>query len=219
MSEVPGRPLTTLRRLARQAENEEQCELCAEPIPSEHQHVLHLDSRELQCVCRPCGLLFDGTAGRRRLVPSRVRFLPDFQMTDVQWASLDVPVSMAFFTHSSVAGETAAFYPSPMGATQSLLSFETWDELVKQNPVLREMAPDVDALLVNRIRGAREHFLVPIDVCYQLVGLIRAYWTGFSGGSEVWKQIDAFFAELHRRGGDRSGTTRRGSRPNGGAHA
>ena len=61
------------------------------------------------------------------------------------------------------------------------------------NPVLAELEPDVEALLVNRARGAREHWLVPIDDCYALVGLIRTRWRGLSGGEEVWREIDAFF--------------------------
>ena len=44
----------------------------------------------------------------------------------------------------------------------------------------------MEALLVNRARGASEHFLVPMDECYKLVGLIRTRWRGFSGAGEVW---------------------------------
>ena len=44
---------------------------------------------------------------------------------------------------------------------------------------LKNMEPDVEALLVNRIGHARawtsEYFLVPIDQCYKLVGLIRSH--------------------------------------------
>jgi hypothetical protein len=53
----------------------------------------------------------------------------------------------------------------------------------------------VEALLVNRARGTRQHFLVPIDDCYRLAGLIRTRWRGLSGGEEVWKEIDRFFEE------------------------
>jgi len=57
----------------------------------------------------------------------------------------------------------------------------------------------VEALLVNRVRGTREHFLVPIDECYRLVGLIRMHWRGLSGGREVWEEIEQFFEELRGR--------------------
>ena len=58
------------------------------------------------------------------------------------------------------------------------------------------MEPDVEALLVNRVSGARDHFIAPIDRCYELVGLIRVSWRGLSGGQEVWERIDAFFTDL-----------------------
>jgi hypothetical protein len=61
------------------------------------------------------------------------------------------------------------------------------------------MERDVEALLVNRVRGARQHFLVPMDECYSLVGLIRMRWRGLSGGREVWEEIERFFEGLRER--------------------
>jgi hypothetical protein len=89
-----------------------------------------------------------------------------------------------------------ALYPSPLGATESQLELETWEELARENPVLRELEPDVEALLVNRARDTRAQFLVPIDDCYALVALIRSRWKGFAGGEEVWREIDRFFDRL-----------------------
>jgi hypothetical protein len=86
-----------------------------------------------------------------------------------------------------------------MGPTESLLELETWEDLEARNPVLETMERDVEALLVNRARGASEHFLVPMDECYKLVGLIRTRWRGFSGGREVWDDISEFFEGLKRR--------------------
>jgi hypothetical protein len=106
---------------------------------------------------------------------------------------------MAFFFYSTPAERVAAFYPSPMGPTESLLKLSAWEKLEESNPVLKGMERDVEALLVNRSRGAREHFLVPIDECYSLVGLIRMHWKGFSGGREVWEEIDRFFEALRGR--------------------
>jgi hypothetical protein len=56
--------------------------------------------------------------------------------------------------------------------------------------------PDVEALLVNRVKGAREYYRVSIDRCFSLVGLIRQHWRGLSGGAEAWDAIDAFFDTL-----------------------
>ena len=184
------------------AAQEEQCDLCGEPIPPEHRHLLEVSTREIMCACRPCSILFDSEAaseGRFRLVPDRRLFLEDFEMSDVQWASLRIPVDMAFFFYSTPAERVVALYPSPMGPTESLLKLSTWEELEESNPVLKGMERDVEALLVNRVRGAREHFLVPIDKCYSLVGLIRMHWRGFTGGQEVWEEIGRFFEELRRR--------------------
>src|ERR687890_436796 len=181
---------------------QEYCELCGEPIPSEHRHLLEVSTREIMCVCRPCSILFDSEAaseGKFCLVPDRHLFLEDFEMSDVQWESLRIPVDMAFFFYSTPSERVAAFYPSPMGPTESLLKLSAWEELERCNPVLGGMERDVEALLVNRVRGAREHFLVPIDECYSLVGLMRMHWRGLSGGRGVWDEIDTFFEDLRRR--------------------
>jgi len=124
-------------------------------------------------------------------------------MTDEQWDDLMIPVNMVYIFCSKGDGERSpseagvamragkanrimAFYPSPAGAMESLLSLEGWDELVSSNPILNHLEPDVEALLINRVqnRGGdnyREHFIVPIDTCYELVGLIRLKWKGLSG--------------------------------------
>jgi len=110
---------------------------------------------------------------------------------------------MAFFFFNSREQRVMAFYPSPAGPTESLLGLEAWEELARANPVLTEMEADVEALLVNRARGARSYYLVPIDECYALVGLIRTRWKGLSGGPEVWGEIERFFAGLDQRCKDR----------------
>lgn len=205
---------SALRRFAQESEKavqeaatavedaQERCELCSEPIPSEHRHLLEVSSREIMCSCRACSILFDSKAaseGRYRIIPDRRLFLEDFEMSDAQWESLRIPVDMAFFFHSAPAERVVAFYPSPMGPTESLLKLSAWEDLERTNPVLKEMEEDVEALLVNRAKGAREHFLVPMDKCYSLVGLIRMHWRGFSGGQEVWEALEQFFEELRRR--------------------
>src|ERR687886_2058895 len=190
-------------KAAKAAEDaQEYCDLCGEPIPPEHRHLLEVSTREIMCACRPCSILFDSEAaseGRFRLIPDRRLFLEGFEMTDAQWESLRIPVDMAFFFYSTPAERVVAFYPSPMGPTESLLKLSTWEELEESNPVLKGMERDVEALLVNRARGAREYFLVPLDECYGLVGLIRMHWKGFSGGREVWEEIDRFFEALRGR--------------------
>jgi hypothetical protein len=210
-----GKAFSTFSSLRRFAEEEsekaakaaaeaaqEHCDLCGEPIPPEHRHLLEISTREMKCACRPCSILFDKEAaseGRYRLVPDRRLFLEDFELSDAQWDSLRIPVDMAFFFYSTPAERVVVFYPSPMGPTESLLKLSAWEELERRNPVLGGMDRDVEALLVNRVRGAREYFLVPMDECYSLVGLIRTRWRGLSGGREVWEEIERFFDELRER--------------------
>jgi Family of unknown function (DUF5947) len=180
----------------------EHCELCGEPIPPEHRHLLEVATRELRCTCRACSILFDRPAaseGRYRLVGDRCLAVADLELDDVLWAELRLPVDMAFFFHSTPAERVMAYYPSPMGPTESQLELTAWESLEAANPILRTLAPDVEALLVNRVRGARQYWIVPIDECYALVGLIRAHWHGLTGGSELWEQIAAHFEALDRR--------------------
>jgi hypothetical protein len=192
------------KKEAQEAEAAERCDLCGAFIPPDpdHRHLMEVATREIQCVCRPCSILFDNEAaseGRYRIIPDRLLNLEDFEMSDAQWESLRVPVDMAFFFYNTPAEKVVAYYPSPMGPTESLLGLETWEELERNNPALKEMERDVEALLVNRARGASDHFLVPMDECYKLVGLIRTRWRGFSGGREVWDDITRFFEDLGKR--------------------
>jgi Family of unknown function (DUF5947) len=180
----------------------EHCELCGDPVPPEHRHLIDLESRELMCCCRACSLLFDrGEAGggHFRLVPDRRLALVDFDLDDGAWAALRIPVDIAFFFRLGDEGRVVAYYPSPAGPTESLLELGAWEEIEQANPVLRTLEPDVEALLVNRARGASEHYLVPIEDPYRLVALMRTRWRGFTGGSEVWEEIDGFFAGLEGR--------------------
>ena len=180
----------------------EACEMCAEPIGDGHSHVVNLDSRQIMCTCRACWLLFthQGAAGGRyRAVPDRYLFDPGFKLGDGAWEELQIPVRVAFLFSNSDLGKVAAFYPSPAGATESLLSLEAWAGVVAANPVMTDLTPDVEALLVRRAGEGFECYLVPIDACYELVGLVRMHWKGFDGGEEAWAAIDGFFDAVRER--------------------
>lgn len=198
-----------LRSLARRSAREreaalEHCELCGSPIPTDHRHLLSMESRELVCTCRPCSLLFDksGAAmGRYKLVPDRRLAIGDFRLDDLAWEDLRLPVDIAFFVRSTAAERVQAFYPGPMGATESMLRLEAWQALEAANPVLSTLEDDVEALLVNRARptAPRRHWLVPMDECFGLVGLIRTHWRGLTGGKVVWQELGRFFDGLDGR--------------------
>jgi Family of unknown function (DUF5947) len=194
-------PGGALRRLARRATEAslaaaERCDLCSETVPERHRHLLESGTRQVACVCQACSLLFSQPAaslGKYRLIPDRHLYLANFAMTDAEWDSLRVPVGICFVTGAR------AFYPGPMGPTQAVVDPSTWEALVACNPVLGSIEPDVEAFLVNRARGARDYFIVPIDSCFSLVGLIRTRWRGLSGGNDVWVEIGHFFDALRKR--------------------
>jgi hypothetical protein len=164
--------------------------------------MLELSTRELVCACRPCSVLFDregAGAGRYKLVPERRLRLDGFEIDELAWEELRIPVEMAFFFHSSAAGRVLAYYPGPMGPTESELRLDSWRELERANPILAGLEADVEALLVNRVSEQHGYWLVPLDECYSLVGLIRTRWKGLAGGKQVWHEIDRFFCELDGR--------------------
>ncbi|MGH7723700.1 MAG: DUF5947 family protein [Candidatus Dormibacteria bacterium] len=199
MAQPTETSLEALRRFVRPREPAERCELCAAPIDAHphHEHLLEPLERQLMCSCTPCALLFPVEAQKRfRRVPRRLWHLTDFVMTDSMWDSFAVPVNMAFLLSSAPSGELHAYYPSPAGATESLLTLDGWTELVDANPTLSSLLPDVEALLINRVGERRDHFIAPIDRCYELVGLLRIHWRGLSGGTAVWEQVGRFFDDL-----------------------
>lgn len=199
---VPGAPALAMQRFLRPRPRPapgEVCEFCNEPIPDQHDHVADLQNRSVVCACRGCYLLFttEGAAGGRyRAIPDRSTYDSSFVVTAAQWEALQVPVAMCFFFHNSSLGKTVAFYPGPAGATESLLPLDVWAEMEAANPILRSMLPDVEALLVRFAGGTSESYVVPIDRCYELVGVIRRFWKGFDGGSEARDAIDTFFRDL-----------------------
>ena len=128
----------------------ERCEMCAEPVADEHQHVVNVAARQLMCVCRACYLLFTdaGANLRYRAVPDRFLSFPDFGLGRREWEALQIPVGVAFFFRNSALDRTVAFYPGPAGATESELDIATWAAATR-DPRVGLLADDVEALLVR----------------------------------------------------------------------
>jgi hypothetical protein len=194
--------LTKLLRDTRPAERG-HCDLCAVPLDDEHGHVVDTADRRLLCSCYACSLLFTqpGAArGRFRTVPRRYAAIPAPLFSDAQWEALGIPIGLAFFFENSENQRVIAFYPGPAGATESQLPLVAWHELREREPLIAGMEPDVEAALVYRPRGAQARsYVVPIDACYELVGLVRSKWDGIGGGDAVHDAIENFFTAVAER--------------------
>jgi len=171
----------------------ERCEMCAEPIADEHQHVVNVAGRQLMCVCRGCYLLFSDTSAelRYRAIPDRYLAFPDFALDRREWEALQIPL-----------GRTVAFYPGPAGATESELDLAAWNNIRDADPRVDVLADDTEALIVRvpeQETAAPQCYLVPIDACYEFVGRLRLLWHGFDGGQQVREFIDDFFERVATR--------------------
>lgn len=172
------------------------CERCAGALDGEHRHLFETQRRALLCVCPRCA---DHRAGPPALlaVPDRVRTLPGLSIAEPLWRALGVPVELAFV--GPVGDEVLAVYPGPAGATHTQVPLAAWRSLQTLHPALLEVGPEVEALLANRLAGAERYYVAPIDVCYRLVGLVRAHFRGLRGGAGLRAELARFFAELDAR--------------------
>jgi hypothetical protein len=174
------------------------CELCPIGIGEDHRHLLHLDERRIICVCETCWSMRSGDP-EFRPPGSRTLWLEDFAMADEVWAAFQIPIGLAFLMRSSVTGGVVALYPSPAGATESELELTAWDALCEANPILEQLEPDAEALIVNRTAGEHEYAIVPVDQCYRMVGLVKSRWQGINGGRGVDEAIAEFFDSVRER--------------------
>jgi hypothetical protein len=176
----------------------ERCDLCGADLPEDHRHLLHLEERRILCACEPCVAMRSGD-GPYRPTGTRLLWLEDFDLSEELWASLRIPIGLAFFMRSSSVGRIVGMYPSPAGATECELELSAWEDLCAANPVLESLDEDVEGLIVNRMGERHQFAIAPIDECYRLVGTIKAGWEGISGGGAVERIVPGFFAELQRR--------------------
>jgi len=179
------------------AQTDEYCDLCTTTIPVDHRHMLNIEERRIVCTCESCWALRSGDA-EFRPVGSRTVWLPDLNMPDDVWAGFQIPIGLAFFMYSTTSECVVAMYPSPAGATESELHFDTWNRLVELNPGFKIDA-DIEGLIANRMADPPLYAIAPIDRCYELTGAIKANWSGISGGTGVDEAVATFFADLHTR--------------------
>ncbi len=176
----------------------ERCGFCGTVLSPDHRHLVDLPAMKFICSCEMC-MIINGENGRFTPLPQRCVQLNNFNMSDALWSDFLIPVNMAFFVKSEIKKGTVAYYPAPTGATESKLKMEAWNNLMEINPILTDMAPDLEALLVNRLGDEGQYYLVPIDSCYKLIGMIRMAWKGIFGGKEVNDIINQFFNDLKEK--------------------
>ena len=198
----PGAPSTPSAPVAlRQgATGGEACDLCGVGLAEDHRHLLHLGERRIVCACEACWAMRSGE-GDYRPTGNRTVWLTGLDVPDDLWAGFQIPIGLAFFMESTVTGCIVAMYPSPGGATESELHFESWSRMCALNPVLDTLEPDIEGLIANRLCDPPIHVIAPIDRCYELTGTIKAAWQGISGGPGVETAVHGFFASLRAKAG------------------
>ena len=176
----------------------ERCDLCGAELPADHRHLLHIEERSILCACEPCVAMRSGE-GPYRTTGIRFLWLEDFDLSEELWASLRIPIGLAFFMRSSSVERIVGMYPSPAGATECELELSAWADLCAANPILDTLDEDVEGLIVNRMSEPVQCAIAPIDECYRLVGTVKAGWEGISGGNVVERVVPAFLEELRMR--------------------
>jgi Family of unknown function (DUF5947) len=192
-SPASGPPQTPADPLA--GTDTEVCDLCGIGVPEDHRHLLALSERRIICACEACWAMRSGE-GDYRPTGNRTLWLPGLDVPDDLWASFQIPIGLAFFMESTVTACVVAMYPSPGGATESELHFDTWSRMRELNPVLDGLEPDIEGLIANRLADPPIYVIAPIDRCYALTGTIKARWEGISGGPGVEAAVAEFFEAL-----------------------
>lgn len=191
--------------VGRMHEAGETCRMCGRPLGSEHRHVLEVTSRRRVIgVCLQCARQFDSDGGRLRLIPSETHLLGGIHIPAAFAPQIAPPTRVVLFVRRSSTGRVVAMQPRPSGVADVPVPPEAWGALIEANPALREMQADVEALLIHCTGKEPRCYLAPIDVCFQLVGIIRVHGQGPAGGVEVWPHVERFFAGLDAQASYRS---------------
>lgn len=146
-------PVAALRRFVPARASKEKCDGCRAGIAPEHIHQFDPKTRVIHCACGSCAVLYRGIY---RDIPTEVRALPDFSISDAQWDDLLIPISLAFFTYSSAANRIVALYPGPAGASESLLPPETGNRRTEIENIKLGMSQETREKALGDIRNAVE---------------------------------------------------------------
>jgi hypothetical protein len=176
----------------------ERCELCAQLIAAEHEHLYDPRARQVRCACQGCALIIPTSTTARYLRVSKRR--QRVALDTATWlARFGVPVGIAaVVVHADDSGRGAravSAYPGPAGLVESEIDDADWAALRAE--LSTPLAPEVEALIVSNLSGDRRSaWLVGIDVLFQIVAELRASWQGISGGPEAPASIARVLARL-----------------------
>jgi hypothetical protein len=187
--------LRAFARTGAQVEETDHCDLCRAALPARHEHLVELGARALRCACSTCARLGQSGTGRPARRIERTQRRLGQVIDDAGWAALGIPIGLAFIVRWSDADEVVAYFPSAGGAAASPLDRGAWTALVAQAPALAGVRADVEAILVRRLAGTGQQFLVSLDLCYELLGRMRRP-RGGAGSGAVAEEITRFFVEL-----------------------
>ncbi|RYZ03431.1 MAG: hypothetical protein EOO73_27945 [Myxococcales bacterium] len=183
----------------------EECELCAEAISVDHEHLLEPDARRVFCACRSCAALFseqqERQGARYLRLQRRAARLGGLSIDDASWADLRVPGGLAYFTMRSRTGEVVATFPGRSGIIESFVPLKAWSLLERRFPVLKSVLPDVEALLVRRTSRHQDYFQASVDHCYELAELLRGAEVPVS--SPELAAVQGFFERLDVEAGQK----------------
>lgn len=170
--------------------------MCAAPLEGGQRHLLDLAHHTFLSICTACALAFGprgANADLYRLIPTRHLALLDFQATDDLWTGL---VKVICLLRTSETGRVLAMYLDPPGVRESVFDLDRWKRLRTANPLLESLEPDAETLLLQRIGPAPAAYIVPIDTCARLIGLLEGRRRNQEGEQEIWQAVGAFFADL-----------------------
>jgi hypothetical protein len=198
------RALQRFRLRTRRSGTADRCELCSVDLGEQHPHAVDLEKRTLTCLCKACSLLFAGRNDRvrYRTIADRVLIDRELDFSEQDWIDLDIPVRLAFLFFNSQIQRWVAVYPSPAGPTEAVLETERFQRLAARSTIFSSIEPDIEAFIAYARRPherTTECYLVPIDVCYDLVGRVRRGWRGFNGGDDIRREIEGIFGRLRDR--------------------
>jgi hypothetical protein len=130
-----------------------------------HAHLVERATRKFFALVLNVFLL--GGGERFAALRARADALHDFDLSDDEWEGFRIPIDLAFVFRSTPAQGPVAMYPG-RPARSSLLAADGWSRLVDANPMLAHLDPDVEALLVNRMNGARN------TISFRLIAAMRS---------------------------------------------